>query len=367
MKKLEHEQIRCVRSKNRQMNSQQKLNIVFSIIVIALIFTIVYLSLSKNNAVNEQSDLDKSTKHQLIEVHNEKDLIITGIIKPSLVEEVQLKVNGKIDKDNRTLAVGSRFKKNEILVKVERLEALYGLLSARSEFKGLIQKMILTINDNFPSESNKWKHFENQIQRTLPLPTLPKVKTKNEEELLNSLSIYSQYYNTKKLERKAEDYIYIAPFDGTILESSVRAGSNISEGKTILKLAKNNSLYVISHISLNDIDRIKKSDTVYVKSREGNTLARGMFLKTGTHLSDSSTMEVYYSIYSQEQNLLNQFAYISIEGSPTTIPTSAIKNDSIEIYSHNKPFKLKVKTIASNGDSSIVEDLPQHSFINVNP
>jgi len=343
------------------MKSRQKLNLVFSLIIIGLFFTLLYVSINNNKKPIQQSDFDKRKVHQLMAVSQQKDILITGIIKASVVEEVKMKVNGKVDKNNRTLVEGSKFKKNEILVKIDRLGALYELLAVRSAFKELIQKLILSINDQFPNEANKWWNFENQIQRTLPLPNMPILKSKNEEELLNRLNVYSQYYKAKKTERKAEDYIYLAPFNGTILESNTGAGLLVSEGNTVLKLAKNNSHQLTAHVSIKDLERFSNSDTVHFKSLEDDTLTSGVFLKVGPTLSDSSTVEVYYSIVTQNDKLLNKIVFGTIKTRPVKIPSVAIKNDSIEIYGSRKSYKLRIKTVLEVGDSTIVEGLPEHS------
>ena len=117
------------------MKSRQKLNLVFSLIIIGLFFTLLYVSINNNKKPIQQSDFDKRKVHQLMAVSQQKDILITGIIKASVVEEVKMKVNGKVDKNNRTLVEGSKFKKNEILVKIDRLGALYELLAVRSAFK----------------------------------------------------------------------------------------------------------------------------------------------------------------------------------------------------------------------------------------
>lgn len=347
------------------MKSNKVLNILFSLIIIGLIATVFYISFSKNNVANEQVPFNNSEQHELFQVFSQEKLLLNGIISANITEDVQMKVSGKIDNNNRSLKEGTGFKKNEILIKVERLEALYEILTTRSEFKELIQKLILSIRDQTPNETDKWTDYENKIQRTLPLPTLPNTSSKNEEDLLNRLNVYSQYYKTKVSERKAEEYIYVAPFDGTIIESNVHPGSSIQSGKTILILAKSNTYQVVSHIQLKDLNRITNNDTVEFSSMNGEVLSKGLFTKTGQTLSDSSTIEILYSIFSQNKKYLNTPIKFSIGKEGATIPNSAIKNNSVEIVVAEKVYNLKIKPIKVIGDCTIVEGLPQHSFINI--
>jgi hypothetical protein len=349
------------------MNPQQKLNLVFSFIIIGLISTVLFISLSGNKTVNKHSDINNIKEFQLMEVNQQKDLFIDGLITATTIEEVQMKVSGKIDKNNRSLSVGSRFKKNEILIKVERLDALYDLLAARSAYKTLIQALIPQIKEKIPKEEEKWKLFESKIQRTVPLPELPALKSKNEEELVYSLNVISQYYKTKKVEKRAEEYFYLAPFDGTIIESNIGKGISIQSGKTVLKLAKNNSYQVTAQVHLNDLKRIKSKDTIQFHSVNKEIISEGMFSKTGYALSDSSMVEVYLSIFSQDLSLLNQVVQITYPAKKVAVPLSAIKNDSVSLFSSERIYKLSIKTIQKDKDSALVDGIPEHSHVIINP
>ncbi|WP_107039236.1 HlyD family efflux transporter periplasmic adaptor subunit [Brumimicrobium mesophilum] len=349
------------------MKSYKFLNILFSLIIIGLITIIFFISNNKKQKANEQLSIENTDKPQLFEVYSQKKLLLNGVISAKTVENVQMKVSGKLDKTNASLYVGREFKKNEVLIKVERLEALYEILTVRSEFMELIQKLILSIRDKAPDATNKWIDYESQIERTLPLPTLPEMNSKKEEELLNRLNVFSKYYKTKEIERKAEDYVYLAPFDGLIIECKIHPQSTIQPGKTILKLAKKNSYQIVSHIPISELNRINRNDTIDFTSNNGELLTQGRFFETGTLLSDSSTIEVYFSIFSQESSLLKNSVQFKIANDPVKIPSKAIRNNEVEVISGDKTFKIMVKEIEIIGDSSIVEGLPQHSIINVNP
>lgn len=349
------------------MKNHQKIYLILFFLIIGLIGALLYISFYKKTDTIIESKNQEVRNIQMMKVDSQEQLKLNGIITSNTIEEVRLKVSGKISKDNRSLKEGTSFKKNEILIKVDRLNVLYEILSARSEFKTLIQQLILTIKNRIPAETAKWEYFEKQIQRTQPLPSLPTINSQNEEDLLNHENVYSTYYKTKVSERKAEDYLYIAPFDGTIIESRISSNTTIIEGEISLKIAKKGTNQVLTHVQLKDLNEVMKKDTVEFISSNGETISKGVFSKTGNKLSDSSTVEVFYSIFSQNQNLLNQPIRIIINEELAKIPTSVIKNDSVEIIVNNETYKTKVLPIKTDGNQTFVEGLPQHSYINIHP
>ena len=298
------------------MKLQQKLNIIFSLIILLLIITILNIS---NSNKNQHSIQIKPNLLKTIEVSQPKEIIINGLIFASTTEDVQMKVNAKIDASNRVLEVGSKFKKNEILISAERLDALYELIVAKSQFKILIQNLVINLNKLNMMESEKWKQFESHIKRTSSLPTLPILKSVKEEQIVNKLNIVSQFYITKKIEDKAKDYVYLAPFDGIITDKLIDTGLTIISGKTILKLAKNDSYKVVAHAKLENLERIKIEDTVIFQNLEGQILSKGVFLRVGNYFSDSLEVELYYSI--KNQNLLNQPVQIIYPPKEITVPS----------------------------------------------
>lgn len=345
------------------MKPLQKLTIAFTLIIIGLLITISLLVFSKNNIQEKDPNHKRTEEFQLMEVQHQPKIVLSGVIKPLIVEEVRMKISGTIDGKNRTLSVGSKFKKNEILIKADRLDAIYALLTARSEYKSLIQKLILSIKDEAPNEFDKWSEFDNKIQKTIPLPDLPSLKSKKEELLVNKLNVIGEYYKTKNAERKIEDYIYLAPFDGMIIESRIEPGLSFQSGKTILKLAKNNTFEFLAYAKPNNLNRISNKDTIALKTPAGNRLGDVIFLRTGATTQDSLMVEVYFSILSTNQNLFNERAEVHYPGRPAVIPNKAIQNNSVRLFNDDKIYKTSVSIIKEIGDSSVIEGLPEHCFV----
>jgi|GEM_PF-5268872 len=351
------------------MKSHQKTIILITVILLGLI-SVMFLNVQKEKEISESSDENPIEKFQLMEVKTGPDIespMLFGIINNTEEVVVQMNVEGRIDHDNRSLTPGTAFKKNEILIKVNRLEALYELLIARLNYKYLVQQSLTKIGEQIPQELAKWKAFEHKIDRTLPLPELPKVKLVEEENLLHKLNIYTQYYSTKKLEQKAEGYLYAAPFDGFILESSIGPGAMVKKNESLLTLAKHNSQQVTAHIPIDFVNVLEKSQEIYFVGPNKDTIGTGKFKGTGTKISDSASIETHFTFTGKKSVFTNSTVQIVYSKQKSkhypSLPKTAIKNNSVYIFAENKLLETPVKIISTKADSVLVDGLPNHCFV----
>lgn len=351
------------------MSSQRKINLLFFLVIFGFIVTLISISLRDEDvSISTQQNNHKQLK--LIEIKSQttnSQENFTGIINAEIETDVIMKVSGKIDNDNRLLNPGSTFKKNDILIKVDRIAVLYDLLINRLNFKKIIQKYLPEISNQFPTEQKKWQEFEKSIIRTLPLPDLPKASSEKEESLITKLNIYNLYYEIKRLEQKSQDYIYVAPFDGFITESNIAPNSMVKRNKVLMRLSKSNSLQVTSHIPLNSLKSFQNAKEVYFVNLKKDTIATGGFKRIGTTLSDSSKVEVFFSLSVEDNLLQNSSVQILLPKNNTykhiALPKSAILKNSVYLFSDNKIIEASVKVIDNTKDSVYVTGLPNHCFV----
>ncbi|HZH87270.1 MAG TPA: efflux RND transporter periplasmic adaptor subunit [Brumimicrobium sp.] len=351
------------------MKSQQKINLLFFLVILGLTIALIFVSLPGKKLPNN-SLVSKNNRFQLIEINKTPPINKTkvfGVIAAEIETDVIMKVNGKIDNDNHALTRGSTFKKNDILIKVDRIEVLYHLLISRLNFKKHIEKSIKEIEDQFPEEKNKWQKFEKSIERTLPLPDFPKVTSTEEETLLNKLNIHKLYYEIKRLEQRAQDHIYVAPFDGFISESTIQPNSMVRENKVLMKLSKNNSFQVITHLPINSLKAYKNAKHVYFVNSSKDTIGSGSFNRIGSELSDSSKVEVFFNVSQQNQSIQNTLVELVLPGygikNSVALPKLSVSNNRVFLYSDDKVLEYPIKIITSKEDSVYVEGLPDHCFV----
>ena len=351
------------------MKSQQKINLLFFLIILGLIVSLIVVSIQDNKQSKNQETLPLS-ELQLMEIRSEQRKEVAdvfGIVNAEVEVEVKMNVSGRIDHDNHSLRPGTTFKKNDILIKVDRLEVLYELLIARLNFKMHIQKSLERIGEQFPKEKSKWQEFEAKIERTLPLPDLPKKVSKEEEKLLNELNVYTMYYSVKKIERRTEDYIYAAPFDGFVSESSIGPSSVMKLNVPLMKLSKSNTLQVVAHLPIQSVTEYELAKQVYFISSKNDTLGKGSFKRIGAQLSDTSKVEVFFTIQPQSQSIQNSSVRIVLpkheRSNTVSLPQSAVLNNVVYLFSEDKIIEVPVQVISEKNDSVQVEGLPNYCFV----
>lgn len=353
--------------------STKKLFGIFSIVVITALSTYFFLYLLNDNSKqNEQTDIPNS--FDLMEINTESNQIafpLFGISTYTTTQEVRLKVNGTIDQKNRSLSVGQKVKKNEIIIKVDRLAVLYEILEKRTAFKNQILDLLPRIAEEVPSEKDKWDNYVKDIQRTSSIPTIPKISTKEESELIDQTLLLQTYYNLKKIELEAENYFYSAPFDGVIVSSKVAPGSMINKNIPLLVIAKKGTMAVKTNLSIDQASLLSVDETYFFLDSERDTVGVGHFDSNDAILSDSSTVISTFSIQLKNEILPGEQLKIVpskiISSQQITIPKSAVKEKSVLIYVDTSIVKLPIQIISENKDSVIVTGFQGHCYLITNP
>ncbi|PKR80888.1 hypothetical protein CW751_06880 [Brumimicrobium salinarum] len=352
--------------------SYQGIILFLSSIIIALT---VWILLFQNQKPADPSN-EAGKKTETIEttfVNKENTFsppILYGVLSPQTQTKVVMDISGKIDDDNIDLYPGKRFKKHDILIKVNRLPILYNILTLKIKFKKSIQNTLDTIQKLMPEKLDQWEDFYKNTQRTRPLPELPTM-TIEEENILGKNGILAAYYQIKEVEQKATKYIYTAPFDGYILESSITSNTFVEKGKALMVLANNKS-EVNAKIKLEHLVATENMSNVYFTNSNNDTIGKGSLKKVYSNPKDSIYARLLFSI-DEKSHLIPErtikIVYPQNEIKDTKIPISAINNDSLYLLFNNSIFRHEASVKNTFGDSVTLntQNLPNNAFIINNP
>lgn len=353
--------------------SSKRLFGLFSIITLTALSTYFILHLLRERPESKEV-ISKSQPFNVMEINFNKETHISplfGLVTYDKTQAVQLKVNGTIDPTNRSLKTGEKVKKDELLIKVERIGILYEILEKRSALKKTILDFIPLIEKESPSETVKWQKYAQQIQRTSFIPTLPEINLQTEEKVLDETDLLESYYNLKKLEREAESYFYIAPFDGVIIDSKVSPGSKINKDITLLELAKTGSLVIKTSLPIENAFLLSRTEEYFFLNSGGDTIGSGVFKSNESTLSDSSRIISTFNTQSVSPSLLGETVEIVASTRPlptrTTIPKSAVKNGHVQLYVDDQVLALPIQVISEKQDSVVIEGIQERCYIITNP
>lgn len=286
--------------------------------------------------------------------------------------DVTMKVQGEIDRDNRLLKAGMTFKKNEILVKIDRTEALYNLLSRRSQFINLVAGVIPDISIDLPAEEKKWKNYLSKVSPTASLPELPIIRNEREKLLINGKNITAEYYGIKSAESQIEEYFYVAPFNGVIVESFVEPGSMISPGAKLFTIVKNDNYEVKAPINIEDIESYKSAQKVYYTSASGDTLGKGKLLRTSPSINtQTQSVDAYFSLQASDQPIMGSFVNVNIiskvKDKSVVLPEIASQNGFVQVLKDSMVLRKKVNILGTKTDSIFVEGISNGEMVILMP
>ena len=287
-----------------------------------------------------------------------------GQIMPYSEVIVSVEVQGKLEKGGLSMKPGTNFRKGQVLYRINNEEAFYALTARKSSFANLILNALPDVELDFPSKIAKWTEFLNNIKIDSRMPELPPM-TEKERLFMTSRNIISEYFNVMSQEARLDKYVYLAPFNGTVIETYAEPGAIANPGGQLAKIAKTGDFEVKVPISMEDLKLFKNESTVNFSDANGTVVGNGKIIRVSDVVNkQTQSADVYYSISALEsENIYNgMFLNVSIlnkkyEKKTMTLPVSAVKNNKVNILDGDKVKQQQVLIVSSIPDSVFVTGL----------
>lgn len=355
-----------------------KLRQIIILLFVLAVLGIIYIPILKEKPIEKESTIQEEKFYiPVITVQPrdvKQDFTVYGQILPSQPIDVQMEVQGFISQDNRSLKVGTTFRKGEILVNLERKEAAYNLLARRSSFATLVATVLPDISIDFPSERKKWEKYLSSIRATETLAPLPVPSTEKEDMLLKARNINTEYYAVKALETQFDKYLYVAPYDGVIVQSNVENGSIVSPGARILSIARNDSYEVKAPIKLEWLDYFRNASSVTMITPFGDTIGSGKLLRNAKSINaQTQSVDGFFSLNSLPNKELIQGMFLNILVSGpsleamSVLPENAVVNNTVQIYKDSLIVSKNVEIVGNQKDSVFVRGLQKNDQVVTDP
>jgi multidrug efflux pump subunit AcrA (membrane-fusion protein) len=287
-----------------------------------------------------------------------------GQIAPYTELEVSFEVQGRLEKGDGSLKPGAKFSFNQLLYKVNSEEAYYTLSSRKAQLSNLIIAILPDIELDFSSEKNKWNNFLNDISPSKTLPDFPKFSSNKEKMFITAKGILTDYMSIKSLEARMAKYIFLAPFDGTVIEVYAEPGATVNPGVRIAKIAKTGDMEVKVPIALSQLRDFKKLGKASFIDAQGVEIGNGNIVRISEIINQKTqSVDVYYSIkaVNGEQLFSGQFVTVEIDQANTqssfTIPRMAVNDNAVSVLVGSKLEKRYITVVGSKPDSLFVNGL----------
>ncbi len=233
-----------------------------------------------------------------------------GRVSDGKAINITSEVQGKIMSDGIELKKGTRFKKGDLIAKINNSEAELLLKSRKSSFINLMANVLPDIELDYPSNYNLWSKFFELISVSKALPELPPFKGSESEFLkfrnfLTAKGLMAEYYAIRSEEERFRKYYIFAPFDGSIIDAFAEEGTIANPGGTIVRVAKKGVKEIEVPISATSADKTLINSDVNIINEKGE-IFKGTVRRKGDYINPlTQSIPVFVDILENQNNLFS--------------------------------------------------------------
>ncbi len=290
----------------------------------------------------------------------ETSIVSYGRVSSSQPLTLISEVSGKISNGNVQLKAGQRFRKGTLLGYIHDQEAILNLRAQKSVFLKEVAAILPDFKIDFEDSFEVWNTYFNQLDVEKPMPSLPDVSSNKQKTYLATKNIYTSYYNIKRLESNLAKRQLIAPFNGTIIEVMLQAGSFTNVGGQIAKIVDTDNLELKIPISPEDIKWVNEGYRVNVESEDGQQRWVGKIKRIGEIVNPTTqSLDVFIDILSGEQKVYDGLYLRAIIPGKTVenameIPRAAVFDGQQVYVLQDSTLKVKNIEVLKVGEETVL-------------
>lgn len=294
-----------------------------------------------NKVQKENTEIVAVPFIEAVKVTNaEKSLMIGGYGTLSSYSSVDVsaEVQGKLYQ-GKALKPGIKFKKGELLFRIEDVEARYNLRARKSAYINLLANMMPDVKIDFSSEFDKWNNYLSSIKLNESLPMLPSWNSEKEKVFLSTRNVLSDYFTIKSLEEQLAKYNVYAPFSGMITDVYMNNYSFVNPGTKVIRIVETSNYEIPVAIPASVLHLIQTGTKCTIYSTDGTELGGGTVARISEVINKSTqSVTVYVKPGSTEHRYIEgEYLQVKIDAQIKhegfQIPLSAIFDNQVYIYS----------------------------------
>ncbi|SMD32641.1 RND family efflux transporter, MFP subunit [Reichenbachiella faecimaris] len=173
-------------------------------------------------------------------------------------------VGGKLLHGSSVLKKGHRFRKGQLLCRIDDIEENLDLQARKSSFLHTLASILPDIRIDFPNSFSEWQSYFDGIKLDEKLPALPEAKSSKEKTFLAAKNILSEFYAIKSAEENLKKFYIYAPFNGSIVSINYQIGSVVNPGANIGTIISTDELELEIPVEQRDIEFVQKGKAVTI-------------------------------------------------------------------------------------------------------
>jgi len=287
-------------------------------IVVGSMAAMSLLSSQREEPIKEKPVVAKKyVKTEPVEYTNiSTEIVAYGRVSASENLDLISEQSGRMYQVDVWLKEGQKFKKGDLLFRVDNREAALKLHSQKSNFIKDLASIAPDIKVDFPERYNAWYDYYRSIKLDQSLKNLPSNMTEKERTFLATKNILSSYYDIKSQETNLAKFNYYAPFNGSITEISMQSGSFVNPGAKIGHIIRSDKLELKVDIPIDEIHWVKLGSRVTIDTEDGEKGWDGYVSRISEILNkNTQSIDVYIEIQGNKNTLYDgQYLRSTIPG-----------------------------------------------------
>jgi membrane fusion protein, multidrug efflux system len=259
-------------------------------------------------------------------------------------------VSGRLMTGDVPLKAAQTFKKGQIIYRIDDTEARLNMQAQKSDFINAVAGVLPDMNLDYPEHGKIWSAYLNKIEINKPLTDIPEIKNPQVQTFLSSRGVLNRYYSIKSTEERLAKYVFRAPYNGSIAELKIEAGSILNVGGQIARIIRTDEMEVEIPIRLEMIKYIEKGANVLLSSEDRSSSWKGKVSRIADFVDPSTqSINAYVAIQPKGGAAIYDGFYLHAEitgkslGKAMEIPRQALVNQN-QVYVI-EAGNLKAKTI----------------------
>lgn len=341
--------------------------VLFSIFLFISGLIYIPILLNKKAYKKDIKEISKTVFVNIKEVENQPHVITLnayGQISPITELIVSFEIQGKLVKGKNRLKPGTHFNAGEALYMIDGEEMFYTMASRKIAFAGMIANALPDFLIDFPNESEKWLTFLDAVHPQNLLEEFPRMSNKKESLFWTTRGIKTEYYSLVSLEKRYEKYTYRAPFSGTVVEIYSEPGSIVNPGTQIAKIAKTGDYELKVPVSIDDLEKYKKSNIARFTDGNKTEIANGKIIRVSDVVNQrTQSVDVYYSVVPVNGNRVYNGMFLNAtidrqeEKNAVVLPITAVSDGKVLILKGTRLVEKEVLQVGDKPDSVYVKGL----------
>ncbi len=175
-------------------------------------------------------------------------------------------VTGTLESTAKPFKVGTYFKKGDVLLEIDDIEARLNLLAQKSALLNAITQIMPDLKIDYPESFENWSNYLKNFDVEQPLQPFPEPVNDQEKFFIASKNLLNQYYSIKSAATRLDKYTIYTPFSGVITQASINPGSIVRAGQKLGELM-NNKLYELeATVPMRKLELLKTGSRVQLFS-----------------------------------------------------------------------------------------------------